>query len=99
LDDLWHIFAAGRNKPTGLAQYRARPTFRGRAHDGSSSHSWRGPRLFTVGEACDLLKVRRTKLYEMVRAGKLAMTKLDGCTRVSSTEIERIIAAHTLAAA
>jgi excisionase family DNA binding protein len=64
-----------------------------------SSHTWRGPRLFTVPEACDLLKVRRTKLYELARAGKLVLTKLDGCTRISSTEIERIIESHTQQAA
>jgi excisionase family DNA binding protein len=61
----------------------------------TSPQVWRGPRLFTVPEACDLLKVRRTKLYGLARAGKLGLTKLDGCTRVSSAEIERIITQHT----
>jgi excisionase family DNA binding protein len=64
-----------------------------------SSHSWRGPQLFTVPEACSLLKIGRTKFYDGVRRGTIKVVRLDGCTRISSTEIERIIESHTQQAA
>ena len=64
-----------------------------------SAHTWRGPQLFTVREACELLSIGRTKFYDGVRNGTIKPTKLEGCTRVSSTEIERIINENTQQAA
>ena len=64
-----------------------------------SSHSWRQPQLFTVIETCKLLLIGRTKFYDAVRRGTIKLTRLQGCTRVSSLEIERIINENTKEAA
>ncbi len=46
--------------------------------------------LFTVEEvAIDHLKVSRSTIYRLIRNGELKSSKVLGCTRISSHELER----------
>ena len=48
--------------------------------------------LLTVAEVCDLLKISKTIVYDMVKDGRLPSVKLPGVRRffVKRSDIERI---------
>jgi excisionase family DNA binding protein len=45
---------------------------------------------YSVNEACRLLSIGRTSLYELVHAGDLTLIKIAGRTLVPRSEIERL---------
>lgn len=50
------------------------------------------PALFTVPEACAALRVQKSKLYEMMRAGDIRPIKLGArSTRIPRNEILRLL--------
>jgi excisionase family DNA binding protein len=55
-------------------------------------------RLLTIVEAADALRISRSSIYRLFDAGQLAWVQIGASRRVTSTEIERFIAAHTEAA-
>jgi excisionase family DNA binding protein len=55
-------------------------------------------RLLTIAEAADALRISRSSIYRLFDAGQLAWVQIGASRRVTSTEIERFIAAHTEAA-
>jgi excisionase family DNA binding protein len=52
-------------------------------------------RLLTIVEAAEALSVSRSSIYRLFDAGQLAWIQIGGCRRVTVTEIDRFIAAHT----
>lgn len=54
-----------------------------------------GETLLRVSEAALRLKVSRSKLYSMMRAGELAYTKLGRCRRIPIRELQRLIRKNT----
>ncbi|WP_353357223.1 helix-turn-helix domain-containing protein [Mycobacterium sp.] len=49
-------------------------------------------------EAADALRISRSSVYRLFDSGQLAWVQIGASHRVTSTEIERFIAAHTEAA-
>jgi len=45
-----------------------------------------------VHEACAAIGVKRSKLYEMIKAGRLLKKKEGGCTLILRSELERYLA-------
>ena len=54
--------------------------------------------LLTVTEAAAALRISRSSIYRLFDAGQLSWVQIGASRRVTSTEIERFIAAHTEAA-
>ena len=48
--------------------------------------------LNTVEETMSKLRVGRTKLYDLIKRGRIHPVKIDSATRFSNAEIERFIA-------
>lgn len=48
------------------------------------------PRLYTIRDVCELLKIGRTKAYELIAAGDLHTVKIGTATRVKSDSVARI---------
>jgi len=46
---------------------------------------------YRVPEACAATGVKRSKLYELIKAGRLAIRKADGCTLILRSELERYL--------
>jgi excisionase family DNA binding protein len=55
-------------------------------------------RLLTIAEAADALRISRSSIYRLFDAGQLAWVQIGASRRVTSTEIDRFIEAHTEAA-
>ena len=55
-------------------------------------------RLLTIVEAADALRISRSSVYRLFDAGQLAWVQIGASRRVTSSEIDRFIAAHTEAA-
>ncbi|MGB8794100.1 MAG: helix-turn-helix domain-containing protein [Mycobacterium sp.] len=49
-------------------------------------------------EAADALRISRSSVYRLFDAGQLAWVQIGASRRVTSSEIDRFIAAHTEAA-
>ncbi len=56
-------------------------------------------RNLTIKETEAVLKVRRTKIYELINSGRLRSMKIDGARRVPVTAVEEFIAAQNSAGA
>ena len=50
------------------------------------------PRAFRISDACQLLSVSRSTLYRLVSDEKIKIVKLGKCSRVPTSEIEKLIA-------
>ena len=50
------------------------------------------PRLLTPEQAARLLAISRSKVYELMRAGRLDAIKIDGSRRVPVEAVEEFIA-------
>ena len=55
-------------------------------------------RLLTIVEAADALRISRSSVYRLFDSGQLAWVQIGASRRVTSTEIDRFIEAHTEAA-
>jgi excisionase family DNA binding protein len=45
---------------------------------------------YTVPDACDVLGISRTSLYQLIRSGELKIVKIAGRTLVPRSELERL---------
>lgn len=52
-----------------------------------------GRRLFTVVEAADHLRVSRSMIFKLIRAGRLVPTKIGTRTLISGAAIDRLLGA------
>jgi excisionase family DNA binding protein len=50
-------------------------------------------RMHSLDEFCDLIGCKKTKVYDLIKSGKLRAFKIDGTTRIYRSEIDRFIAA------
>ncbi len=48
--------------------------------------------LLTASEAANLLGLSRSKVYELIAAGRLASVKVDGCRRVRRVDLDTFVA-------
>ena len=76
-------------------QSEANMTVRNSSHIDFSS----ARRLLTIPEAADALRISRSSVYRLFDGGQLAWVQIGSSRRVTSTEIERFITAHTEKAA
>jgi hypothetical protein len=51
------------------------------------------PFAYRVNDACRLIGIGRTKLYELARCGRIRLLKIDGCSRVEAASIAGLVAA------
>jgi excisionase family DNA binding protein len=50
-----------------------------------------GKLAYRVSEACTAIGIKRSKLYELIKAGRLAIKKDGGCTLILRSELERYL--------
>ncbi|HME75758.1 MAG TPA: helix-turn-helix domain-containing protein [Mycobacterium sp.] len=67
-------------------------------HDSPDARPSAARRLLTIVEAADALRISRSSVYRLFDAGQLAWVQIGASRRVTSSEIDRFIAAHTEAA-
>jgi excisionase family DNA binding protein len=67
-------------------------------HDSPDAPPSAARRLLTIVEAADALRISRSSVYRLFDAGQLAWVQIGASRRVTSSEIDRFIAAHTEAA-
>jgi excisionase family DNA binding protein len=67
-------------------------------HDSPDARPSTASRLLTIVEAADALRISRSSVYRLFDAGRLAWVQIGASRRVTSSEIDRFIAAHTEAA-
>jgi excisionase family DNA binding protein len=48
--------------------------------------------LYRVRDAADYLSLSRAKVYELLRAGRIASVRVDGCRRIRGEELRRYVA-------
>lgn len=65
--------------------------------DGDASSGLRRA-FYRVSEACTLLSVGRTQLYQLIQAHKIPVVKFGRSTRIAATALEAFIEAKTLEA-
>lgn len=53
------------------------------------------PAAYTIRDACQLLSISRSHLYQMTASGRLRMIKLGTSSRIPASEIDRILAGGT----
>jgi excisionase family DNA binding protein len=51
------------------------------------------PYFATINETCAVLRLGRSKIYELIAQGKLSMVKIGRSTRIRWSDIERFAAA------
>ncbi len=49
-----------------------------------------GPLLLRVSEAAELLRISRTKLYQLISSSQISVVRLGKSVRVSRQELERL---------
>jgi excisionase family DNA binding protein len=59
-----------------------------RSHDTRPSDADR--MAYSINDACRLLSIGRTSLYELVKAGELTLIRIAGRSLVPRSEIERL---------
>lgn len=52
------------------------------------------PITVRIAEACRLTGIGRSKLYELIAAGDIAVLKVGAMTLIRTAELERYLAAH-----
>ena len=67
-------------------------------HDSPDARPSTASRLLTIVEAADALRISRSSVYRLFDAGQPAWVQIGASRRVTSSEIDRFIAAHTEAA-
>lgn len=67
-------------------------------HDSPDDRPSTARRLLTIVEAADALRISRSSVYRLFDARQLAWVQIGASRRVTSSEIDRFIAAHTEAA-
>ncbi|OLE22260.1 MAG: hypothetical protein AUG49_19640 [Catenulispora sp. 13_1_20CM_3_70_7] len=50
-----------------------------------------GPRLYDVPEVCQRLRLSRSVVYELIRAGRLRSVKEGNCRRISERAVQDYI--------
>jgi excisionase family DNA binding protein len=50
------------------------------------------PLLASVNQACQMLGIKRTKLYGLMAAGSIRAVKIGGSVKIPMSEIDRIVA-------
>ena len=64
-------------------------------NDAADARPSTASRLLTIVEAADALRISRSSVYRLFDAGQLAWVQIRASRRVTSSEIDRFIAAHT----
>jgi excisionase family DNA binding protein len=67
-------------------------------HNSSNVRPSPARRLLTIAETADALRISRSSIYRLFDAGQLAWVQIGASRRVTATDIERFITAHTEAA-
>src|SRR5579885_670220 len=49
------------------------------------------PLLLNVNQAAQVLAISRSKLYELIAAGRLPLVHIDGCARLSLASLEKFV--------
>jgi len=52
--------------------------------------------LYTIEEVCDILRIKRTALYDLMRAYKLKRTKIGGSVRFTEEQVQDLIKNSTI---
>lgn len=68
------------------------------AHDRAEGNLMEEKLLYRVGEVAAYLSVSRSKLYELVRTGRLPSVKIDGIRRIRGRDVMEFVDSHTTAA-
>jgi len=53
-----------------------------------------GPEIYTLKDVCDYLRIHRGTVYRLIRKGQLRTIHVGRVHRVTSLELERIMAEH-----
>lgn len=48
------------------------------------------PMLYTINQACEELRISRTKIYQLIYGGKLEVVRLGKSIRIPASELERV---------
>lgn len=47
--------------------------------------------LYTVAEVAEMLKLTTKTVYELIKSGKISVTKIGGSIRISESELKRVL--------
>jgi excisionase family DNA binding protein len=78
---------ADRNKPNGHRYVTARRRLLPTPEDSESVLP-----LYRIPEACELLAIRRSKIYELIGRGQIETVKIGSSTRIPADSLHRFVA-------
>jgi excisionase family DNA binding protein len=49
------------------------------------------PRAYRINDACQILQISRSHIYELISRGEIRLIKIGGRSLISATEIQRLL--------